>query len=1315
MKEPPKDFADQLGYYLVRAGFTQQELAHKIGMHRNTVVKWMNRTSKPTSRGQVLRIADELSLVKEERKALLQAARFSVEQWPTELWTVPHQRDMFFTGREGIFRSLRALLIPGSTTALTQAISGLGGIGKTHTAVEYAYRFHRDYEAVLWLQADSWETLVSACVQLANELALPDQKEADQVIAEVQRWLRKHRSWLLILDNVEHPQEILSRFVPTQHHGSVLLTTRVHDVEPLAQTQVLATMSEDEGILFLLRRTKKVAAKAGLDQAGAAQQGEARQIWQLMDGLPLALDQAGAYILETSCSFAEYREQYVRRRAELLARRGKRFISHEASVATTFSLAFERVEALNPAAADLLRACALLASEAIPEEIFREGAPHLGPLLAAGGASWDLAIGVLHDYSLVQRSAEAQTLAIHRLVQAVLRDTMDTPTFRLWANRVVQAVEAVLPGVEHHTAARFERLLAHALNCAGLVEQCHLTSRAATQLLYQTGVYLAEHARYAEAGTLYLQCLHLRERVLEPWHPDVAYPLYALAELYREQGKYGEAAPLYQRTIRIWRQALDPDNPELAYPLRGLAELYHMQGNYDGAAPLYQQALQISEQALGLEHRELAGLLSCLANLYREQGKYGEAEALYQRVLRIDEHSDNETHTAGSSALQGLAELYSDQGRYGEAEVLYQRALHNFEQVLDPDHPRIAPLLHNLANVYVDEGKFHEAELLYKRAIRIREQALGPEHHQLAHALSSLANIYLEQENYPEAELLYGRALRIYELAVGPTNAQVAAPLNNLGRLYQKQGKYGEADALCLRALHIREHALGPEHRDVATSLDYIAQLYCEQGKYGEAEPLYKRALRIREQALGSDHPELVFPLNGLGNIYCEQGRYQEAEPLYRRALSLWDQRQDVPPSQLVTLLIYLARCYREQRKYGEAEPLYQRALYMQEQALGPDSPQLVPMLNSLANLYHLQANYPEAEPLYQRALRIQEQVSGRDHPDVADQLNGLAGLYADQEKYGEAEPLYHRALRIQEQVLGQEHPDVAATLNNLAELYRVQGKYGEAKQLHQRALHIREQALGPEHPEVAKSLTNLAVLYSVQGNYLEAELLVMRALEIVERILGPQHSQTQASHRFYGAILRAMGREEEAKLEEARSQGQERAGSQTLQQEHALQYQLVHERLSDLVERAADNIKGMCSQILQEWEEAVLAESQTDEAFALYGLPPKTISQLVPENRVHEGRNPRLWTGEGSERIKESLYVIDVDQNPFEVALDEGDSYSWPLPLNMALRQAFDVTDQRFFREGGGMKQPDNPECRRIYRGILAAALALAKRGERE
>lgn len=109
MEEDREDFADQLGRYLGRMGFTQQELAYRIGMHRNTVVKWMNRTLWPSSRGQVLRLADELSLTKQERKDFLQAAGFFPDRWPAEVWTVPHGRDMFFTGRDDQAGSLNNL------------------------------------------------------------------------------------------------------------------------------------------------------------------------------------------------------------------------------------------------------------------------------------------------------------------------------------------------------------------------------------------------------------------------------------------------------------------------------------------------------------------------------------------------------------------------------------------------------------------------------------------------------------------------------------------------------------------------------------------------------------------------------------------------------------------------------------------------------------------------------------------------------------------------------------------------------------------------------------------------------------------------------------------------------------------------------------------------------------------------------------------------------------------------------------------------------------------------------------------------------
>ncbi len=839
MPEPHEDFADQLGRYLVRAGFTQQELAYKIGMHRNTVVNWMNRTSVPTRRGQVLRLADELFLVKEERKALLQAAGFSLERWPTEVWTVRQRRDMFFTGRDEIFDSLRVLLTPGSTTALTQAISGLGGIGKSHTAVEYAYRYHQDYEAVLWLQADSWETLISACLQLADQLALLEQKEADQVVADVQRWLRKHRSWLLILDNVEHPQEILSRFVPTHHHGSILLTTRVHDVGPLAQTQVLATMAEEEGVLFLLRRTKKVAQKAHLDQASADQQEEARQTWQLMDGLPLALDQAGAFILETGCSFLKYQEEYTRRRSVFLQRRGKRFIGHEMPVAITFSLAFERVEEINPMAADILKACSMLYGKAIPEEIFLEGAEHFGEcLLANSEGGWDEALGVLRDYSLAQRDTEECILTVHRLVQAVQIDAMERDEQRQYAESVVRAVNEVFPHDPKEVASwtRCLRYLEQAQTCNALIKQYALEFVDAVALLDRAGNYLYSQALYSIAETLFLQALAISEQIFGPEHPGTASLLNNLAILYYKQGKYGETVRLSMRSLAIYGQLCLVDHPETATALDNLGQAFERQGYYTDAEELCAYALAIRWKHLGPTHRATDCSRSNLAAIYVSHGKYEQAETLYQVCLRLCEEHASARPLDLADSLNNLGELYHEQGKYAQAEPLYRRALRIREQYLGADHPDVAFAVTGLAILHTHQGKYAEAEPLYLRALRILEQRLGDEHPHVAYPLTWLAALYNAQNNDGQAELLSQRALYILKQAVPHlTYPNFADTLHDLAALQHTQGHYDEARLLYERALAIRSQELGNAHLKTTDTCRHLAALLHSMGRTEES------------------------------------------------------------------------------------------------------------------------------------------------------------------------------------------------------------------------------------------------------------------------------------------------------------------------------------------------------------------------------------------------------------------------------------------------------------------------------------------------
>ena len=283
------------------------------------------------------------------------------------------------------------------------------------------------------------------------------------------------------------------------------------------------------------------------------------------------------------------------------------------------------------------------------------------------------AIGVLLSYSLLKRQSEEHLLSIHRLVQAVLKDGMDVPVYRQWAERVVQAVDQALPKVEYRTFVRYERCLPHAQECARLIEQLHLTSAAARLLLHRTGTYLSEHARYAEAEAFYQHSLRIKEQALGPDHPDVAYTLTNLANLYNDQAKYAEAEPMYQSALRIWEQALGSDHPNVALALNGLANLYEEQGKYAEAEPLYQRALRIYEQALGPEHPQVAYPLDGLANLYYKQGKDNKAEPLYQRALHIWEQALGPNHPLTREVVQDYAMLLRKMGRESEASELEAR------------------------------------------------------------------------------------------------------------------------------------------------------------------------------------------------------------------------------------------------------------------------------------------------------------------------------------------------------------------------------------------------------------------------------------------------------------------------------------------------------------------------------------------------------------------------------------------------------------------------------------------------------------------
>jgi tetratricopeptide (TPR) repeat protein len=446
-----------------------------------------------------------------------------------------------------------------------QAISGLGGIGKTQIAVEYAYRYKQEYRSILWASAASYDTLLLDFVAIASVLELTEKQAQDQniTVTAVKRWLATHEKWLLILDNADE-LEVLNDFLPIGATGHILITTRAQATGTLAHALEVQEMDQQEGMLLLLRRAKVLASDAPLHQASEKDQAKAKAIVLAMDGLPLALDQAGAYIEETGCTVASYLEQYQRRQLDLLKRRGNAGIEHREPVATTWSLSFDNIEHLNPMAADLLHLCAFLAPDAIPLEMIAAGARHLGPSLrpiAKDLSLLDEPIAVLRRYSLVRRDPDDNTLSMHRLIQAIIKASIKSKTQRQWAQRTIQGVNEAFPIVNMETWPQCKRYLPHALTCATLINHYLLALPEAAQLLNQAGYYLQNHAFYEQAEPLFQQALAIRQKVLGPDHPDTARSLNNLAALYYNQGKYEQAEPLYQQALAIWQKVLGPDHP----------------------------------------------------------------------------------------------------------------------------------------------------------------------------------------------------------------------------------------------------------------------------------------------------------------------------------------------------------------------------------------------------------------------------------------------------------------------------------------------------------------------------------------------------------------------------------------------------------------------------------------------------------------------------------------------------------------------------------------------------------------------------------
>ncbi len=691
----------------------------------------------------------------------------AVASQPLSIWMVPYIRNSHFTGRDELLSYLQQRFAPREAeqsmtiqhAALTQsqAIKGLGGIGKTQAAIEYAYRAREQgrYTHTIWVSASSEETVLTSFAALRDVVpALRRLEENDQraVAKAALRWLEQCLDpWLLIYDNADDLL-LLPPYLPKAGRGNILLTTRASAAGALAASLEVEVLPLLDGVQLLLHRAGYV------HKVSEQEQEKAREIVLALGQFPLAIDQAGAYIEETGCSLSDYLEIYQQHQYELLAQRGKQATGYPDSVATTWSLAFGRVEQTNPAAAELLRLCAFVAPDQLPEELLTEGAPHWPTALqeAVRDQFWfNQMLSTLLRFSLIKRVGRERMLSLHRLVQVVQRERMTPEEQRQWVERLVCAMYAIIP-LDSTSWSAVQRCLDQAIACAALINQYYLRFPEAVNLLSETGDLLAFLGLQTQAEPLLLRSLNIREQQMGPQHHDVALSLCALAKLYWQQGKHAQAESLFQRVLHILEEHVMPEHAEVAYNLHNLASLYWEQGKYAQAKPLFQQALHICEEHVLLDASFSAFPLLGLAGVAGAEGNYEEAERLARQALFIWEEQLGPEHLDVTNALWGLANITVRLGKESEAEALYGRALSLREQHLGVAHIQTAQVLHDFAASRHLQGRFQEAADLYQRALSTREEILGLDHPFTSDTRNRLQSALVAQDQTWETAKLDG-------------------------------------------------------------------------------------------------------------------------------------------------------------------------------------------------------------------------------------------------------------------------------------------------------------------------------------------------------------------------------------------------------------------------------------------------------------------------------------------------------------------------------------------------------------------------------
>jgi Domain of unknown function (DUF4062)/Tetratricopeptide repeat/NB-ARC domain len=798
------------------------------------------------------------------------------------IWSVPN-RNADFTGRREILARLHDELAgDGKAVVLARALYGMGGVGKTQVALEYAHRFKADYDLIWWIPAEQPQEISLALAELAARLGLQTSDNATEAAAVALEELRRDADtvgrWLLIFDNAEDPAD-LEAFLPTGS-GHVVITSRNQAWTRQAQPVELDVFSRQESIAHLTRHVP------GLDLDDAA------KVSAAVGDLPLAIEQAGAWLAETGMAAASYVEWLATRAASALGL--NKPLGYATPVAATWNLSLSRLRKRSPAAVRLLQILAFCSPGPISMTLLYgdEMIVHLLPFDEKLRDKYMLG-QVIRDIStlaLARIDPGSNSLQIHRLVQLVIRAQMTEEEQR----RARHEVHVVLAGARPRQGetddpanwSTYDLIWSH----LGPSQADECDDPRTRQLLIDWVRYQWKLGEFESGLSLARRLENLWTRHLGPDHQQTLHLQFQIANLLRAQGHFGESRDLDSYVLERQRATLGSDHLYALMTANGLGADLRAIGDFQESLALDQETYESFKEKFGPDYPRTLAAAHNLGCSLRLIGDCFTARRLDEETLSRQRQVLGRDHPYTLLSAASLAHDLREAGAFRDSADLLRDTWGKYREILGDDMVDTLRAATSLIASLRKTGEQAEAMALALDTYGRYKRRYGSDAPDGQRCALNLACVCAAADDMPRALDLVTKVKAAHQANLGNDHPNTLVAANNLACYLRCTGQLGEALALADDTLCRMQRKLGDHHPLTLSCAANLANCRSDSGDHETAEALQRQTISLQQEILGQDHPDTLVCQANLAVTLRQAGHDEEAEQIRTQILDILSQ-----------------------------------------------------------------------------------------------------------------------------------------------------------------------------------------------------------------------------------------------------------------------------------------------------------------------------------------------------------------------------------------------------------------------------------------